>query len=866
MESSEKTEKTRRKEGPFLLAIFALALFFRSAGLFHGLDGHISFHPDTLKQVQATRNFLEGQVLWYTGSLAYDGYPYGLNHVDAALTRIIWPVWRGLTAFLDPSSDLPVIPELDHLFVLCRLYRVAFGMGCLLLLNTMLRRRGVSTSSRYLWLILAATAPLLSTVTHSASGDVGTDLFVLASLACLMPVVDRVRLRYFIACGGCLGMAFACKYNALLAGAGPGLFWLLLPLTTRERIQTACMAALGFFAGVVLLTPAFLIRPEKTFRLIRDNFIYIRNFGVEAEFLELPFFQQVHFSLNANLPQLYHAFGWLLALFVFGLIGLGIRCFKRKRPSPGLAWDLSLLVMVSVALTLSILGKPAAQPFHFSFLFCPLLLGTAGAWNRAPLTTIRAILWMGCLMILGLQISLQTHEVAMWTRESTLELSRRVPERLLHPAENPDRQSTLGWFEVEGPSLSVFRNGGRPLRLAQAEAWENTPMAALPATPFSFSPDWVFLDHPAFPRDDRLIQLQAHTAWEKTVIDLSESTEIPFRVQAGERPSTVTLIWNGHTRQIPLRPRQTVTLQLPAERGTPFERNRRSGIRHRLKLTCRGSDVLIRIGPEPVSAEDPATTEKLTRARFLSGNTWIPSRLRHAILLNSVHLPPAQYRLRLNHPPEIPLPDLVVEPAQLPHPQLRQRIPLRREGEEAVAEVSLPSPALFSKLTLEYPERHPYGITWHLDAVDVLSVSEQPDTVPPAPPFLPQVNFKKGQVALGNIKILDASGDELTLTLRADLRLEDQQDLHRWVVFVHVLDENGHQVAAKDLRLEEIPDRDSPRHLNWTLQNLSLSPGTYQVGIGLYDPATELRFRPDLIQANYLPDLRAGTATFTVLP
>ena len=81
------------------LALFFLALSLRSVGLFHGLDRGLTFHPDATKQVQAVRNFMDGTFVWYTDSLAYDGYPYGLNHVDAVLLRGLWPLVRGLAVY-----------------------------------------------------------------------------------------------------------------------------------------------------------------------------------------------------------------------------------------------------------------------------------------------------------------------------------------------------------------------------------------------------------------------------------------------------------------------------------------------------------------------------------------------------------------------------------------------------------------------------------------------------------------------------------------------------------------------------------------------------------------------------------------------
>lgn len=68
--------------------IFLLALYLRISGIFRGLGEQGSlFHPDEAKQILALFNFLNGDYVRYYGSLFYDGYPYGLNHLDEYLLR-----------------------------------------------------------------------------------------------------------------------------------------------------------------------------------------------------------------------------------------------------------------------------------------------------------------------------------------------------------------------------------------------------------------------------------------------------------------------------------------------------------------------------------------------------------------------------------------------------------------------------------------------------------------------------------------------------------------------------------------------------------------------------------------------------------
>lgn len=177
-------------------------------------------------------------------------------------------------------------------------------------------------------------------------------------------------------------------------------------------------------------------------------------------------------------------------------------------------------------------------------------------------------------------------------------------------------------------------------------------------------------------------------------------------------------------------------------------------------------------------------------------------------------------------------------------------------------------------MRLEFPKRHPFTMHWELKPVQPLPAVATSPASSTRIPFDVRAAFHKGEVILGSIVLGTndlftntlPTGSPLQLKLRSTVRLEKPEQLHHWVVFLHLLDQNDQQVFARDIRLEAIPDSTSSRDLIWNLGPLSLPPGDYQVGIGLYDQATEVRFSPDLIHANRLPDQRAGVATLTVTP
>lgn len=873
-------ENTSSSPLPFriaLLLLFLLALGTRSAGLFHGLEGAHTYHPDTLKQVVAARNFLQGQMLWYTGSLAYDGYPYGLNHVDAALTRIVWPVFTAITHTLHPGLSLPNIPSLGHLMILCRIFRVVYGMAAFALLAWLLHRRRIKPAARLAWLTVAALAPVSTVVTHGASGDVGTDLFVLAALAVLPGGLPRPGSRRFGLCGLFLGCAFAVKYHAILAGVAPGLLWLALPLPARDRVKTALATAGGFLAGFVLLTPQMWIRPKKTISLIGDNIGYIRNYNADPAFLEQALPVRLFASLSSNLPLLVRALGpaLCLAALVALLVGVFRGARARALRKPGLAWDLSLLAMgVGVAL-ISIATKPHVQPFHFSFLIFPLVLGTAGIWTRTPFRGSTA----GLALLLAVQclgdLSRQRDEVTFWTRESTERVRGRLARELVEPSKLPESHTRIGTLIVEGENPSVFRNRPKELVLPDASPWRRFPMEALPATPYVFSPDWVFLDLPFFPRDDRLMRVSTKDPVDRFIISKPTNAPIPLDMRAGELPSELRITWNGRTRRHSLRPHQRLTLDLPVRGGVAFSRDGKSRVRHRLRISSRPGDLLARIGPapRPPGRMRPPPAEKLARARFLEGRFRIGLGTNHQIVRESVHLPPARYRLEISPAAPDNLPVLEIDNAQLPHPDFRRTstfLPL--ENGKAETEIALPRPGLFSRITLRYAQRPSHGVEWTLKPVRPLQEPPPLEDIPARRPFHPRVEFRGSNLRLGSIELLGpdrtklpddkpiplSSGDPLRLSLTADFQggAWDLRDSH--VVFLHLLDGDHRQVFAKDIRLEEIPVTDLQRTLVWDLGELDLPPGDYHVGIGVYNPATQVRLKPGRLHAAPLPDRRSG--------
>ncbi len=170
-----------------LLAIllFVVAFYFRTSGLFRGLgaQGYI-FHPDEAKQILALFNFLNGEYVRYYGSLFYDGYPYGLNHLDEYLLR-------PLLFFFGPDR-----PDQHALYTCARFLRVVYGMVIMGIGYRLVYRLVHDKTSVLLALLLLALSPLAITVTHFATGDIGVDLFTALCLLFLLFYLDKKQKKY----------------------------------------------------------------------------------------------------------------------------------------------------------------------------------------------------------------------------------------------------------------------------------------------------------------------------------------------------------------------------------------------------------------------------------------------------------------------------------------------------------------------------------------------------------------------------------------------------------------------------------------------------------------------------------------------
>lgn len=825
-----------------LLAIFLIAFAVRAVGLFRGLEDGGSFHPDVAKQMRAVHNYLHGKYLWYVGSLAYDGYPYGLNHVDEWLIRAAWPVVRAGVALVQPGAEMAPRPTLMQVYYICLALRVLYSLLALALFYWALVRIGIPHVSRLAWLLLAATAPLLSTVTHAASGDVGTDLFAMAALAFIARARGGTARGWeFFAAGVALGMAFACKYHGVLGALAPGLWLLLAPIAWPQRIRLGLFLAVGMLLGFVILTPHVTWDTKRTLEHIWLNFHYIKNYNVPKSFLELPFTERASISLSQNIPVVIRAMG-IGTLLLAGLAALFALPRVVRNRNIATAWDFAVIAMPFAVLFLSLIGKPSLQPFHFSFLPLPFLLGAATLWRN----TSRA---MGALLTLLIGIALvgnfitQRHEWRYWSREELVTTAGRMNKGLVWPGEDRRMVYAVATLAVEGDNLAVFRNRPRFVHVAHGDIWNATANDRLPSTPWSASPHWLFADLPAFPRESRLLAIRPRECVQRLVVQRESSPTLSITLTAGPRESSVTLTVDGRRERTRVMPGETRTFEFPRERATTIRHAQFEGRLYDVRASVRGAPILLRVGATPnIDPPDDRRDFKLARAYFIAGT----NAMREGVLTLRpiVALTPGRYALEVDAPPDAPPIALRVDNKVIKHPDHIFVIPLAWNGETWRAEWDHPASHLFATLALDAPvELEGVPLAWRVRPIRSL-----PDATPGKPPvWRPQYSFGGGRWIIGNLDLPErlARGDRLRVSPYLDADLRGLESLDDYSAFLHLLDEQGRQVFARDIRLHAIASRFSSDPVVQDLGPLDLPPGRYEVRIGVYSLTNQKRVAPD---------------------
>ncbi len=551
------------------LGIVVLAAGLRLAGVFNGLPDRYVIHPDEPKQIVALQSYLADRYLWYRDSWFYDGYPFALNHVDEMALRPLRTVRNAWVSFTAGEAVLPPEWTREQFFGLARGLRVIYGVIVVMLLYRLARQVGCSRGMGLVTMLLGALAPLSVCVTHFATGDIGTDLFSVVMLVCLLKAT-RASWWWLLGAGMAAGFAFACKYNGLLAVlalVGYVLLWGVRQHLWKWMGKALCAVGVGVVVGAHIATPATFIQWGKTWADIFENFRRIRIYAAPVGSEHQGVFQKLLSAVSNGLPVgSALCWGLLAASLLIGCYLLA-RLF-RTRVREGDAADVQMTALAAIALTppialvIAVVGKPRVQPFHFSWMAPFLVLAVVGGglkWWKAAGRRGKMILALGLALVVG-EVGLKSaREYYFWSRDDIAGLRNWMEKESFTPQALMGKgvpRGELRSMVLEPANMAVFRNNitHSIVRVPDMPVWREMGQAPVPCTPYPLSTDWIFLNGPVLPRNDRLFECPANGVVRRELVWHEEPRGVGIGLRSGSLPVEVNLCVGGESRRVRMEP------------------------------------------------------------------------------------------------------------------------------------------------------------------------------------------------------------------------------------------------------------------------------------------------------------------------
>jgi hypothetical protein len=509
---SRRSNQRKIAWGIALGALYLVAFYLRTSGLFRCLgDAVTAFHPDEPKQILALFNFLNGDYVHYYGSLFYDGYPYGLNHLDEYLLRPY--------LFLFDSQ----LPDKSSLYYYARTLRLLYSLTVMGICFHLIHKLTHCRLSSFLGTLLFAISPLPITVVHFATGDIGIDLFcALCFLFTFFYLQGSYKNLWLLLAGFTVGAAFSAKYNGLLVGIVPATL-LCLQLQKERRLSLLFLRTLilgtGAVLGLCLFTPHILLETKPTIANMLANFEFIKNYNVPINIINKPWYEKALQGIQNNFLYTVSALGQML--FIASIAGLVYAVKQRKNSryssdhhleSTNL-FTLSIAIFPPIALLLSLSGKYVVQPFHFSYLMVPLILVTSYLFSQ--LYPSKNIVTKGFALLIIFSILIESGYASIqdnffWRLEDNALQSQALPASIYdQEAFYTHRSDPIRSLFLEPPGNSIFRNYHTQAKGPDALFWKAIEVAPVPQVANPIGENWIFINGPSFPRNERMLVIHA---------------------------------------------------------------------------------------------------------------------------------------------------------------------------------------------------------------------------------------------------------------------------------------------------------------------------------------------------------------------
>ncbi|MBF0170722.1 MAG: glycosyltransferase family 39 protein [Nitrospinae bacterium] len=259
----DREQAARLGVGLLLLVTFLLAAWLRYWNAGTGIAWYLD-HRDSPTHIDVATLYIDGVYR------IFSGYPYfGMHFVEWAAR-----LWFGLAE----AVNIPVpsaLSDRQQVILTARLLNVLYGLGVIGLVYDIARRVG-QREAGLLAAFLLATTFVPTQMAKYVGNDLPMSFFAILAVWLAARNLTDERLRWYVAAGVTLAIAFACKYNALLSFLVVGAIWLQLrngPLDLLRRSPLLLASVAAFAVALYAATPSLWGDPvtqmERMYKLAR---------------------------------------------------------------------------------------------------------------------------------------------------------------------------------------------------------------------------------------------------------------------------------------------------------------------------------------------------------------------------------------------------------------------------------------------------------------------------------------------------------------------------------------------------------------------------------------------------------------------
>ncbi len=614
-----------------LIFMFLTGLMLRSRGLSHDLDIGNIYHPDTPKQILATKAFLNGIYYFKMSNINYDGYPYFNSHLTEYIYRIFKTGSKLFRHHLGIRAPLPE-PSRNTLFWITRLLNVTLSSLVILLVFQI----GKEYYNRRVGLLAAlfiTVSPLDVVTCHYATSDTTAGFFIVLALLFAGRIYRRGKTIDYICAAVTTAFAFSAKYNGGIAIAPCIIahvmrYGSLRSLYSRKAITLVAVSVSVAIVAFILATPSMLVEPVVTIKDIIGFFRYTANFGMNAELADMSISARWFYALRHNFPGFVMILGPILIPVI--LIGIPVEIWRDKKAIL-LAAMLFLYVLVCLPF------KPMAHAQYHLLIIPPLIViaaavltQTANISRYKPLPLIM-VFCLSVAAVFGL-LRRTIEENFFFARSDTRQLAAEWLEKNVldsfyvtagdytlpctpenkettdgcvmftsswRPHQPPREYALMQQFDLKDASIAPFRNPPITAYIYDSSLILHGCMTPVfQRYPCSQYADIVLNDETVFHCSGKVFYADPKTSVEKYLYADRQIKNALVIIRCGSLPVQLNALFGGHKVKLVLGPSDTVCL--PVDFSPAFRRMGGGGYFYKISANAILGKALIMIATTPI--------------------------------------------------------------------------------------------------------------------------------------------------------------------------------------------------------------------------------------------------------------------------